>query len=47
MPESSQNRISNYKFEEKVLAFAKNINQNNPSHPEESKNSELKEYMDY
>ncbi|HIB42763.1 MAG TPA: hypothetical protein EYO37_02100 [Nitrospina sp.] len=30
-----------------MLAFAKNINQNNPSHPEESKNSELKEYMDY
>ena len=30
-----------------MLAFAKNINQNNPSHPEESKNSELKQYMDY
>jgi len=30
-----------------MLAFAKDINQGNPSHPEESKNSELKEYMDY
>ena len=30
-----------------MLAFAKDITQNNPSHPEESKNSELKEYMDY
>ena len=30
-----------------MLAFAKDITQNNPSHPEESKNSELKEYMSY
>ena len=30
-----------------MLAFAKDITQNNPNHPEESKNSELKEYMDY
>jgi hypothetical protein len=30
-----------------MLAFAKNINQNSPNHPEESKNAELKEYMDY
>ena len=34
-------------FEEKMLAFAKDITQNNPNHPEESKNSELKEYMGY
>jgi len=30
-----------------MLAFAKDITQNMPIHPEESKNSELKEYMDY
>ena len=30
-----------------MLAFAKDIIQNMPIHPEESKNSELKEYMDY
>ncbi|MEE9258531.1 MAG: hypothetical protein V3U37_03220 [Nitrospinaceae bacterium] len=30
-----------------MLAFAKDITQNKPKHPEESKNSELKEYMDY
>lgn len=30
-----------------MLAFAKDIRQNDLSHPEESKNSELKEYMDY
>ena len=30
-----------------MLAFAKDITQDNPSHPEESKNSELKEHMDY
>lgn len=30
-----------------MLAFAKDITQNNPRHPEEEKNSELKEYMDY
>jgi len=32
---------------EKMLAFAKDITQNKPRHPEEDKNSELKEYMDY
>jgi len=30
-----------------MLAFAKDITQNMPIHPEEAKNSELKEYMDY
>ena len=30
-----------------MLAFAKDITQNSPNHPEESKNSELKEYMGY
>ncbi len=30
-----------------MLAFAKDITQNSPKHPEEPKNSELKEYMDY
>lgn len=30
-----------------MLAFAKDITKTNPSHPEESKNSELKQYMDY
>ena len=30
-----------------MLAFAKDITKNNPIHPEESKNSELKEYMEY
>jgi hypothetical protein len=30
-----------------MLAFAKNINLKEPNHPEEDKNSELKEYMDY
>ena len=30
-----------------MLAFAKDITKNDPNHPEESKNSELKEYMDY
>ena len=30
-----------------MLAFAKDITQKNPNHPEESKNSELKAYMDY
>ena len=30
-----------------MLAFAKNITQEPPKHPEEEKNSELKEYMDY
>ena len=30
-----------------MLAFAKDISQETPNHPEESKNSELKEYMDY
>ncbi|HAK37276.1 MAG: hypothetical protein QGG38_07250 [Nitrospinaceae bacterium] len=30
-----------------MLAFSKNITQKNLSHPEESNNSELKEYMDY
>ena len=35
------------KFEEKMLAFAKDITKNISSHPEEDKNSELKEYLDY
>ena len=30
-----------------MLAFSKDITQSNPSHPEESNNTELKEYMDY
>ena len=30
-----------------MLAFAKDITQNKPKHPEEGKNSDLKEYMDY
>jgi len=30
-----------------MLAFAKDITQNNPIHPEEAKVSELKQYMDY
>ena len=30
-----------------MLAFAKDISQNNPKHSGESENSELKEYMDY
>tara|TARA_B100000686_G_scaffold256093_1_gene267689 strand:- start:1064 stop:1954 length:891 start_codon:yes stop_codon:yes gene_type:complete len=30
-----------------MLAFAKDITQDPPKHPEEEKNSELKEYMDY
>ena len=30
-----------------MLAFAKDITQEPPSHPEEEKNSELKEYLDY
>lgn len=30
-----------------MLAFAKDITQDKPRHPEEDKNSELKEYMDY
>jgi len=30
-----------------MLAFAKDITQTKPKHPEEDKNSELKEYMDY
>ena len=30
-----------------MLAFAKDITQTKPIHPEEEKNSELKEYMDY
>jgi len=30
-----------------MLAFAKDITQRNPDHPEESNNSKLKEYMDY
>ncbi|MCH8314292.1 MAG: hypothetical protein IID17_15055 [Nitrospinae bacterium] len=30
-----------------MLAFAKDITQTKPRHPEENKNSELKEYMDY
>ena len=30
-----------------MLAFAKDITQEPPKHPEEEKNSELKEYMDY
>lgn len=30
-----------------MLAFSKDITQNMPIHPDESKNTELKEYMDY
>lgn len=30
-----------------MLAFAKDITKTDPDHPEESKNSKLKEYMDY
>ena len=30
-----------------MLAFAKDISIKEPNHPEEAKNSELKEYMDY
>lgn len=30
-----------------MLAFAKDITQNKPKHPEENKNNDLKEYMDY
>lgn len=30
-----------------MLAFAKNITQTDPKHPQEDKNPELKEYMDY
>jgi len=30
-----------------MLAFAKDISMKEPNHPEEGKNSELKEYMDY
>ncbi len=30
-----------------MLAFAKDITHNNPQHPEEEKNDELKQYMDY
>ncbi|MCH7501151.1 MAG: hypothetical protein IH886_14305, partial [Nitrospinae bacterium] len=30
-----------------MLAFAKDINQKEPNHPEEGKNAKLKEYMDY
>ena len=30
-----------------MLAFAKSIIRKNPTHPEESKNSELKQYMEY
>jgi hypothetical protein len=30
-----------------MLAFAKDITIKDPNHPEEAKNSELKEYMNY
>jgi hypothetical protein len=44
---SSQNEQSKHKLEGTMLAFAKDINIKELNHPEEGKNSELKEYMDY
>jgi hypothetical protein len=44
---SSQNGQFKHIFKEKMLAFAKDITIKDPNHPEEAKNSELKEYMNY
>jgi len=44
---SSQNEQYKHKLSKRMLAFAKDISMKEPNHPEEGKNSELKEYMDY
>ena len=46
---SIQVRMSNpnINLSKRMLAFAKDISMKEPNHPEEGKNSELKEYMDY
>jgi hypothetical protein len=45
--QSGQNGALTQTLRAKMLAFAKDITQNMPIHPEEEKNTELKEYMDY
>ncbi len=45
--QSGQNGALTPTLRAKMLAFAKDITQNMPIHPEEDKNTELKEYMDY